>query len=544
MTANPDIRRKRLWHLLIATAIVVMALTWLALPPGQTLYPEVVIQAPNGLRIEVIKKPYNTPALCRDAVERTASAMQAFCPDCELLEVHCLKGLSPRQRRALDSQPLDQPVLRFAQGVILFSAPDPALASAECRASAMQSGQPQNCTAPDTTALALNLSQQPHAPAGSEGLLSTYGLILAISLLVTWLACLLIAYTARWHGHLTFDQPGLGPQNNHAAPVPRVGGVAVACGIVATLLAFHHAGLLHNDATSGFIGLAAAALPAFAGGLAEDITRRVGVLPRLLLTMASGALASILLGATLTRLDVPLLDTALAHWPVFAVAFTAFAVAGVANATNIIDGANGLVGGFAVLVLGAYAWVAYQVDDQLVLIASLLMLGPVLGFLPWNWPRGRIFMGDGGAYLLGFWLAELGVLLVVRNPEVSPWFPLAVMAWPIWETVFSMYRRKVLRGHTTGKPDNQHMHQLIHQRLIQRVSRTGTDIHSHVALYVWIGTTIVAISAVFAWPNTSQLIVIALAFSLIYMWLYWKLSSKNQNKSDPFESEITSRYLK
>jgi UDP-N-acetylmuramyl pentapeptide phosphotransferase/UDP-N-acetylglucosamine-1-phosphate transferase len=65
--------------------------------------------------------------------------------------------------------------------------------------------------------------------------------------------------------------------------------------------------------------------------------------------------------------------------------------------------------------------------------------------LIWNYPRGKIFLGDGGAYLLGFWLAELSVLLVVRHPEVSPWFPMLLLVYPIFETLFSMYRSKVLQ---------------------------------------------------------------------------------------------------
>ena len=63
----------------------------------------------------------------------------------------------------------------------------------------------------------------------------------------------------------------------------------------------------------------------------------------------------------------------------------------------------------------------------MVLIASLTMLDAVPGFPVWNFPSRKIFPGDGGAYLVGFWLAELSVLLVVRNPDVSAWFPLVLM---------------------------------------------------------------------------------------------------------------------
>lgn len=59
---------------------------------------------------------------------------------------------------------------------------------------------------------------------------------------------------------------------------------------------------------------------------------------------------------------------------------------------------------------------------------------------------GKIFLGDGGAYLLGYFIAEISVLLVLRNPEVSPWFPLLVVAYPVVEALFSIYRRNILKG--------------------------------------------------------------------------------------------------
>ena len=146
--------------------------------------------------------------------------------------------------------------------------------------------------------------------------------------------------------------------------------------------------------------LALAAMPAFAGGFSEDITKKVSVLGRLMFTFAAAVFASLLVGATLDRLDMPGLDMLLL-WPIFAIAFTAFAVGGIAHSINIIDGFNGLASTYAILVLAAFAWVATQVGDPVVLAASLAMLGALLGFLVFNYPSGRIFMGDGGAYLLG-----------------------------------------------------------------------------------------------------------------------------------------------
>lgn len=81
-------------------------------------------------------------------------------------------------------------------------------------------------------------------------------------------------------------------------------------------------------------------------------------------------------------------------------------------------------------------------------------------------------MGDGGAYLLGFWIAEVAVLTIVRNPAINTWQILAICAYPIIEVLFSMYRRKVVQKASVGAPDRLHLHSLIYRRLAcQRIPR-------------------------------------------------------------------------
>jgi UDP-GlcNAc:undecaprenyl-phosphate/decaprenyl-phosphate GlcNAc-1-phosphate transferase len=355
------------------------------------------------------------------------------------------------------------------------------------------------------------------------------GALTLLTALISFLICGLIIWSERWHGRYSHDAVNSGPQKFHAVAVPRIGGLAIACAIGAAIISLDTMNLLSTSTAHGYALLALAAGPAFAGGFAEDLTKKVGVLPRLLLTIVSGVLASLLVGATLDHLDVFGLDNLLQYWPLFAILFTAFAVGGVANAINIIDGYNGLVGGYSIIVLAALAWVSVQVGDQIVLIACLTMLGAMAGFLVWNWPYGKLFLGDGGAYLLGFWLAELGVLLVARNPQVSPWFPLAIMAYPIGETLFSMYRRKILHGHSSGHPDSLHLHQLIYQRLarITIASKSAGDRtrrNSSVAPYVWIVTGIFMLPALGFWDSTPLLLGLAALFMIGYVWLYLRLA--------------------
>jgi UDP-N-acetylmuramyl pentapeptide phosphotransferase/UDP-N-acetylglucosamine-1-phosphate transferase len=250
-----------------------------------------------------------------------------------------------------------------------------------------------------------------------------------------------------------------------------------------------------------------------------------------MLTMLAAAIGVWLLGAVIPRLDVPGFDVLL-MWAPFGIAFTMFAVGGVANSINIIDGYNGLAGGHAVIVLAAMAWVSALLGDAFLLVSALAMIGALLGFLAWNYPKGKIFLGDGGAYLLGFWLGELSVLIVVRHPEVSPWFPMLLLVYPIFETLYSMYRRKVVGGLSPGQPDRMHLHQIIYQRLRRSISEevspaAARRLNNRIAPFSWLMTLCCASPAIVFWRETQLLVTASLFFFAAYLLLYRRLVLSN-----------------
>jgi UDP-N-acetylmuramyl pentapeptide phosphotransferase/UDP-N-acetylglucosamine-1-phosphate transferase len=284
---------------------------------------------------------------------------------------------------------------------------------------------------------------------------------LCIAALASYGVCRFIVATQRWHGALSLDRNLTGKQKFHKVPVPRVGGVGLVLGVAC-------AGLMAGlDLDPGVAALTGAAMPVFAIGLLEDLTKGVSVRLRMALTLASGLLAWWLLDAVLPRVGLPVVDELLASLPL-ALLVTMVAVAGVTNAINIIDGFNGLAASTAIAILAGSACLGWRHGDALVLELALLGIAATLGFLLLNYPRGLLFMGDGGAYFLGFWCAEIAVLLVCRNPLVSPWQVLALHAYPVTEVLYSIYRKKVLRGMSMTMPDRLHLHMLIHRRCIRR----------------------------------------------------------------------------
>jgi UDP-N-acetylmuramyl pentapeptide phosphotransferase/UDP-N-acetylglucosamine-1-phosphate transferase len=287
------------------------------------------------------------------------------------------------------------------------------------------------------------------------------------ALIASFAVSLLIVLSQKWHGSLSHDHDLDGVQKVHTTAVPRIGGVGVVTGLVLGFVCIQH--WLPEQADSSvsrevFL-LLAASLPAFIAGIVEDFTKRVSVKTRLAATALSAVIARAVVGATVNELDLWGVDALLAITP-FAVLVTAIVVAGGSNAINIIDGFNGLSGSTIVIMAAGLAAVGFQHGDGLVVTLGALGIGATLGFLAVNYPRGKLFLGDGGAYFLGFWVSEMAVLLLVRNPSVNAWQVLAICGYPVIEVLFSMYRRKVIQQVSPGAPDALHLHTLVFRRLV------------------------------------------------------------------------------
>ena len=143
----------------------------------------------------------------------------------------------------------------------------------------------------------------------------------------------------------------------------------------------------------------------------------------------------------------------------------------------------------------------------------------------WNWPRAKMFAGDGGAYLWGVSLGILVVLLVGRNNMVSPWFALLVLCYPVTETVFTVYRRKFLHKTASGLPDARHLHQLIYRRVLRAESLPKGDIrrdrlNSATSPFLWCLSLVSIVPAALFWNKTEWLMMFTILFVLTYLWLY------------------------
>ncbi len=341
-------------------------------------------------------------------------------------------------------------------------------------------------------------------------------LALTTGAVASFAICLSIVLTKNWHGEHTLDT-STGVQKIHHHPTPRVGGVAIFISLVLSWW-------LTPPIVADVLGpMLIAAIPAFLAGVSEDIVKRGHVAERLLATFASGLLAWWLLDTSLQRIDVPFIDFFLAITPV-SVLFTAFAVGGVANAVNIIDGMNGLAAGIVLLCLSSMGLIAYQVYDYEIAKLCFVLGGAIFGFLLVNYPFGKIFLGDGGAYLLGFLMAWIAVMLTARNPGVSPWAPMLACGYPILEVLFSMARRSA-RKVKLGHPDRLHLHSLIWARFVRPCLRACSPTTQNAAVLpiMLLYAALPAALAVVFKSNTAALMASFIFCGFIYALIYARL---------------------
>lgn len=319
------------------------------------------------------------------------------------------------------------------------------------------------------------------------------------------------------------------PQRFHEGDVSRMGGVALGIGLIlAWILGSVMDGhILKSNLhwTPKIVLLSSLGLlPALVIGLLEDYTQRISVTWRLLATLATGVFLCWALDLSVKRLGISGLDTLLQAWPWGGVILAGLAITGLPHAFNIIDGYNGLASVVAALIALALAHVALQVGDRAVAALMLALVGATAGFLVWNYPRGLLFAGDAGAYLWGSVIAVGAILLVQRNPQVSPWFPLLLLIYPVWETLFSIYR-KAARGYSPGLADALHFHQLIFRRLVRGVFHDGRVRHllirnNRTSPYLWGFTALTVTPAVLFWNSTIALMLFCALFVVLYVWAY------------------------
>ena len=211
-------------------------------------------------------------------------------------------------------------------------------------------------------------------------------------------------------------------QSVHMIPTPRVGGIAIAVGILSGAL------LSGNDL---FGTLLWTTLPIFLIGLLEDLGPDTPPALRLGVAALSAILAILVLNINITRVNIPGVDVLLSITAI-GMAFTIFASTGMTHAINLIDGLNGLSSAVVISIMVSLGLVAHNYGHADLVVMNAVVCVAFFGFMCVNFPNGRVFLGDAGAYSIGHLIAWNAIVLLNREPEISAWGLLLIILWPSW----------------------------------------------------------------------------------------------------------------
>lgn len=326
------------------------------------------------------------------------------------------------------------------------------------------------------------------------------------ALVVSFLTNYMVIDLSHKRGIFIDDHESDLPQKLHDTPTPRIGGLGIFVGIL-----FMVRVIVKGDDLGLYLVLCL--IPAFMSGFLEDLFAKISPLRRLVIMSVSGVMAIYILEAVV----VDFAFFVVPQW--FGIIITMIAILGLTNGTNMIDGFNGLSSGVCFIIFSTYFTMSLIVNDITMAYICLVCMTSILGFLFFNFPKGKIFLGDGGAYSLGFLLAIISIMIVKRNTEISPWFVLVSLIYPVWEVIFTFSRRTLIHRLSPLHPDSKHVHQLIYRNIARKNNPLTT-------LYIFPVIILFNLTAVYFYENSKVLFLVAGIFVVCYTLFYYYFSRK------------------
>lgn len=246
----------------------------------------------------------------------------------------------------------------------------------------------------------------------------------------------------------------------HKEPKPLLGGLGIFISFNLLLFGLWLLGYIPREQTARVASIAAGGMVIMIVGLIDDV-RPIRPRIKLLMQVAVSVAAAMIIILGDVTLSVYIKDFS----KVLALLVTVVWVVGITNSFNLLDNMDGLSAGVGVIASVAFAVIATMQYEPLVAILSLAIGGSCLGFLKYNLPPSKIFMGDAGSMFVGFILASISVLGVYTRitdvPRLAIMTPILVLAVPIFDTASVIWIRWRRRQPIFGADKNHFSHRLV-----------------------------------------------------------------------------------
>jgi len=209
--------------------------------------------------------------------------------------------------------------------------------------------------------------------------------------------------------------------------------------------------------------------------------------------------------------------------PFFTILLTYLWIVGVTNALNLVDGMDGLAGGIAFMAFGAIGYAAYVKGFELNAYICMGLMGATLGFLRYNIPPAKVFMGDTGSLFLGFNIAVMSIAAShTSGTLLSVLIPVMFISLPLFDTFLAIVRR-VLKGQNPMEADKEHLH---HRLLSLEFSTVQTLMIFYSLSIVLMAVTLFSIQKEFLWGVIFVFLLLYLFFIILKLSHLYDIGSK------------------
>ena len=261
---------------------------------------------------------------------------------------------------------------------------------------------------------------------------------------------------------LLIDDQFTKPQAFHETPISTAGGV---CIFFSLLIVYFNFLLFKNIIFLEYLSFSTLF---FIIGFADDIKVNISAKIRLVIMILFLVILTKYNNFYLEKVGIEILDSWLKNYKIFSLIFICLCFLFIINGANLIDGYNGLLGIHSLIILVNLFFINFM--NQNSDLASLLLFGIIILiiFLKFNFPKAKIFLGDGGSYLLGSFIAISAIRTSIENPTISPFYFCIILFYLFFEVFFSFFRKLFFMRQSPLLPDNKHLHMFLYKLLLKQ----------------------------------------------------------------------------
>ncbi len=309
-------------------------------------------------------------------------------------------------------------------------------------------------------------------------------------------------------------------QKVHLEDTPRLGGAVI-------FIIYFSFIILNLSERKFLLYLFISFLPLFLISIKEDLYQNTSISKRIFAMVLSCIIFFNLNKTNFPLIDMPLLYPLFSN-NLFLFIFFTFSSLVLINGFNLIDGMNGILGFTAISQLISLCYISYFITDYEIFNYSILFILSIIIFLLFNFPLGKIFIGDTGAYFYGFIISILTIEFFGRYENILSWNAILLLFYPSFEMLFSFIRKIFFEKKKPFEADDLHFHSIIFKSGVSK--KINPTVMNNLVLFILSPFWLSPLLVIFFYNNLQLIIFSLILLTLLYIcsYLFFRLNLKSE----------------